>query len=73
VCIRICIGQALAELLRIQLYQAPVSKHFFASAIVFGFSVYRWDGSLDGGSLWMAFPSVSAPLFVPVLIGGILD
>jgi hypothetical protein len=30
----ICTGQALAEPLRRQLYQAPVSKHFLASAKV---------------------------------------
>jgi hypothetical protein len=47
-CICICIGQALAEPLRGQLYQAPVSKHFLASAIVSGFGVCRWGGSLGG-------------------------
>jgi hypothetical protein len=41
----ICIGQALAESLRGQLYQAPISKCFLASAVVSGFVVYRWDGS----------------------------
>jgi hypothetical protein len=35
--IHIYIGQALAEPLRRPLYQAPVSKHFLASAIVNGF------------------------------------
>jgi hypothetical protein len=55
----------LAKPLRRQLYQVPVSKHFLASAIVSGFGVYMWDGSLVG-SLWMAFPSVSALLFVLV-------
>ena len=35
-----------AELLRGQLYQVPVSKHFLASAIVSGFGVCRWDGLL---------------------------
>ena len=59
--IRICIGPALEGPLRGQLYQAPVSKHFLASAIVSGFGVSRWDGSL-GGSDGL---SVSAPLFVP--------
>ena len=43
-----CIGQALAELLRRQLYEAPVSKCFLESAIVSGFGVCRWDGSIDG-------------------------
>jgi len=37
ICIYIC--QALAEPLRRQLYQAPVSMHFLASAIVSGFGV----------------------------------
>jgi hypothetical protein len=44
--VSICIwfGQALAEPLRRQLYQALVSKRFLASAIVSGFGVCRWDG-----------------------------
>jgi hypothetical protein len=37
----VCISQALAETLRGKLYQAPVSKHFLASAIVSGFGDYR--------------------------------
>jgi hypothetical protein len=41
----ICIGQDLAEPLRRQLYQAPVSKYFLASAIVSWFGVCMWDGS----------------------------
>ena len=48
VSIWICIGQDLAEPLRRQLYQAPVSKHFLASAIVSGFGVCMWDGSPGG-------------------------
>ena len=61
----ICIGQALAKPLREQLYQAPVSKCFLASAIVSGFGVYmRWISRW--GSLCMAFPSVSASHFVPI-------
>jgi hypothetical protein len=32
--IHLCIGQELAETLRRQLYQAPISKHFLPSAIV---------------------------------------
>jgi hypothetical protein len=46
----------LAELLRRHLYQAPVSKHFLASAIASGFVVCRWDGSLSR--------AVSAPSFI---------
>jgi len=62
--IRLCICQALAEPLRRQLYQAPVSKHFLASAIFSGFGDCIWDGSPRWGSLWIAFPSVSAPHYV---------
>ena len=47
VSILFCIFQALAEPLRRQLYQAPVSKHFLASAILSGFGVCRWNGSPD--------------------------
>jgi hypothetical protein len=51
VSIYICIGQALAESLRGQLYQALVSKCFLLSAIVSGFGVLgeadsRWPFSL---------------------------
>jgi hypothetical protein len=62
--IHICIGQALAEPLRGQLYQAPVSKCLLASARVWCLHIGwipRWS------SLWMAFPLISAPLFVPAL------
>ena len=38
----------LIEPLRRQLYKTHVSKHFLASAIVWGFGVCRWDGSLGG-------------------------
>ena len=48
VSICICIGQMLVEPLRKQPYQTPVSKHFLVSAIVSGFGVCRWDGSLGG-------------------------
>ena len=64
ICLRTC--QALAEPLRRQLYQAPVSKHLLASTIVSGFGVCIWDGSSRWGSLWMSFPLVSAPHFVSV-------
>jgi hypothetical protein len=63
----LCICQALAEPLRRQLYQAPVSKHFLAFTIVTGFGGWLYMGWIPRwGSLWMAFPSVSAWLFVPV-------
>jgi hypothetical protein len=38
---------ALAEPLRRHPYQALVSMHFLASAIVSGFGVYIWDGSFS--------------------------
>ena len=44
----LCICQALAESLRRQLYQAPDSKNFLASAIVFRFGDRIWDGSPGG-------------------------
>jgi hypothetical protein len=44
----ICISQVMVDPLREQPYQAPVSKHFLASAVVSGFGVCRWDGSLGG-------------------------
>jgi hypothetical protein len=43
-----CICQALVEALRRQLYQAPVSKHFLASALVSGFGDCIWDGFPSG-------------------------
>jgi hypothetical protein len=43
VSICLCICQALAEPLRRQLYQAPVSMHFLASTIVSGFGVCPID------------------------------
>jgi hypothetical protein len=75
VSLHICIGQALAETLRGQLYQAPASKHFLASAIVSGFGVCRWDGSLDElifGCPFLQFLLHSFFLHF-LLTGGILD
>jgi hypothetical protein len=60
--ISICIGQALPELLRRQLYQASVSKDFLSSTLWVWCLQMGWF--IRWGSLWMAFPSVSAPLFV---------
>ena len=48
VSIHFCIYQALAEPLRRQLYQVPVSKLLLASAIVSGLGSCIWDGSPDG-------------------------
>jgi len=59
--IHFCMCHVLAKQLRRHLYQALVSLHFLASAILSGFSSYmcmsqipRWD------RLWVAIPSVSA-------------
>jgi hypothetical protein len=46
--IPICIDEALAEPLRGQPYQAPVSKSILASAIVSTFGVFGWGVSLGG-------------------------
>jgi hypothetical protein len=57
--IHLCICQALAEYLRRQLYQAPVSKHLLASTIVSGFGNSIWDGSLGGTvSEWLFLQSL---------------
>jgi hypothetical protein len=45
VSIHFCICQELAEFLRRQLYQGPVSKILLASAIESGFAGCLWDGS----------------------------
>ena len=59
VSIHICIGQALADPLRRQIYQAHVSKHFLASAIVFGCCVCIRDESLNWEvSGWPFLPSL---------------
>ena len=44
----ICIGGVLVEPLSGQPYQAPVSKCFLASVIVWGIGVCRWNGPLGG-------------------------
>ena len=58
-------SQALAESLRRQLYQAPVSKHLLASTIVSGFGDCIRDGSpgVAVSDLW--YPSV-LPLTPPL-------
>jgi hypothetical protein len=40
------IGQTLGEPLRGHLYHTPLCKYFLPSAIVSGFGICRWDGSL---------------------------
>jgi hypothetical protein len=73
--IHICIGLALEEPLREQLYQAPVNKHFLASAIVSGFGVNRWGGFLGGAvSSWPFLQFLLHSLSMHFLLtGGILD
>jgi hypothetical protein len=53
--IHFCICQALAEPLRRQLYQAPISKHLLASTIVSRFGGCLWDGSLGGAVSGLSF------------------
>jgi len=49
----LCLCQALAEPLRIQLYQASVSMNFLASTILSGFVGCIWDGTpLEAVSGW---------------------
>jgi hypothetical protein len=48
VSLQLCICQALAKLLRRQLYQAPVSIHLLTSTTVSGFGDCIWDGSPGG-------------------------
>ena len=48
VSIHLCICKALAEPLRRQPYQVPVSKHFLASTILSGFVNCIWDKSPGG-------------------------
>ena len=67
----ICIGQVLAEPPRRHPYQAPVSKHFLASAIVSGFGVCIWDGSPGGAvSGWPFFRSLLHSLSLHFLLTG---
>jgi hypothetical protein len=55
VSIHLCIYQALAEPLRRQLYQAPVSKHLLASITVSGFGDCKWDRSPGGAVSGLSF------------------
>jgi hypothetical protein len=57
VSINFCICYALAKPHRRQLYQGPVSKILLVS----GFSWLFRECIPGWGSLWMVFPSVSAP------------
>ena len=61
-------SQMLTEPLMGQLYHAPVIKHL-VSAIVCGFGVFRWDGSLCGVfSGWSSFSFCS--IFCPCVSFG---
>ena len=67
--IHICIGQDLAKPLRRKLYQAPVSKHFLAPAIVSGFGVCMWEESPGGAVSGCSF--LQSPLHSLSLSTGI--
>jgi hypothetical protein len=66
--IHFCICQALAEIFRRQLYQAPVSKHLLTSTIVSGFGGCLWDGS-PGGTVsgWPFLQSLLHTLYLYIL------
>jgi len=63
VSILICISRTLAEPLRRHPYLAPVSKHFYISAIVTGFGGCIWDGFQVGQSLDDLFFSPCSTLY----------
>jgi hypothetical protein len=68
VSIYFCICQALAEPLRRELYQAPVSKHLLASTTVSGFGDCKWDGSPDESvSRWSFLQSLLHTLSLNLL------
>jgi hypothetical protein len=60
-----CIFQALAEPLRREIYQAPVSKNLLASKTVSGFGDCVWDG-FPGESVsgWSFLQSLLHSLFL---------
>ena len=62
--IHLCICQALAEPIRRQTYQAPVSMHFLASTIVSRFGDCIWDGSPG----WTVYAPHFVSVFLPVRI-----
>jgi len=66
-CICICISHLLAKPLRGHLYQAPVSKHFLASAIVPWLCVCTWDGSLGNAVSGGPFQSLFCLFFCPCI------
>jgi hypothetical protein len=68
VSIHFCFCQALAEPLRRQLYQAPVSHLLLAFTIVSGLGGCLWAGFPRWGSLRMVIPSVSAQNFVSITL-----
>jgi hypothetical protein len=70
----IFVGQALAEPLRVHLYQAPVSKLFLASATVSGFGVCKWDEYLNGAVSGIPFlQSLLHSLCLHFLLTGIIS
>jgi hypothetical protein len=62
VSIHFCTSQTLAEPLRRQLYQSPVSKLFLATAIVSGFGGYLLEGfpggAVSGWSFLQSLPEL---------------
>ena len=65
---QICIGKDIANPLKRHPYQAPISKHFLASTIVFVVRGCIWDGYSGGAvSGWPFLPSLLHSLFLPYL------
>ena len=61
----LCTMQTLAEPLRRQPYQAPVSKHFLASTIASRFGVCVWDGSPSAAVSGWPFLQTLLPTLSP--------
>ena len=73
VSINFCICQALAEPLRRQVYQAPVSQHLLASIIVSGFGNCTQDGLPGGFPLGGLFFNLSSTLCLCISSNGYFD
>jgi hypothetical protein len=62
--IPLCICQALAKPLRIQLYQAPISKHLLVLALVSGIGNYICDRSPGWALLLAQFYLFPLPVYL---------
>jgi hypothetical protein len=65
VSMHLCICEALAEPLRRELYQVPLSKNLLASTTVAGFGDFKWDGSPgESVSRWLFLQSLTPSMGV---------